>query len=100
MGEGDQVFPCKILVSDLLVRLLSKISKLAQIMCAQTPGQLPPTKARLFPLSPESKIVCVPGAQGISDDSERGAAAPALLGMRRGNLPGQLVEVVREVVRV
>src|SRR4051812_35481320 len=68
-------------------------------MCAQTPRQLPAAEARLFPLSPQIKIVSITRPETISQDLEGGAAATALLHVAIGDLTGQLVEVVRQVVR-
>src|SRR3954463_6252438 len=68
-------------------------------MNAQTPRQLPLAVARLLPLRPEIKIVRITRLQTISQDLERGAAAPALLHVAVGDLTRQLVEVVRQVVR-
>src|SRR3954467_13132819 len=68
-------------------------------MCAQTPRQLPAAEARLFPLSPQIKIVSITRPQTISQDLEGGTAATALLHVAVGDLTGQLVEVVRQVVR-
>src|SRR4051812_38900461 len=68
-------------------------------MWAQTPRQLPAAVAGLLPLGPEIKISCVPGLQTIRQNLERGAAATSLLHVAVGNLTGQLVEVVRQVVR-
>src|SRR4051812_3868029 len=68
-------------------------------MRAQTPRQLTPTVACLFPLGPQIKIRSVPGLQAIGQDLEGGAAATSLLHVAVGDLTGELVEVVREVVR-
>src|SRR4051812_47424276 len=68
-------------------------------MHAQTPRQLPPAVACLFPLSPQIKIVSITCLQTISHDLERGAAATSLLHVAVGDLTGELVEVVRQVVR-
>src|SRR4051812_46261890 len=69
-------------------------------MCAQTPRQLAPAVACLLPLSPQIKIVSISRLQTISQDLEGGAAATALLHVAVGDLTGQLVAVVRQVVRV
>src|SRR3954469_17710819 len=68
-------------------------------MSTQTPRLLPAAVACLFPLSPQIKIVSITRLQTIRHDLERGAAATALLHMAVGDLTGQLVEVVRQVVR-
>src|SRR4051794_18555428 len=68
-------------------------------MRPQTPCQLTPAVAGLLPLSPQIKIRSVTRLQTISQDLERGAAAPALLHMAVGHLTGELVEVVRQVGR-
>src|SRR3954454_163760 len=68
-------------------------------MNSQTPRQLTPAVACLFPLGPQIKIRSVTCLQTISQDLERGAATPALLHMAVGHLTGELVEVVRQVVR-
>src|SRR4051794_16161039 len=67
-------------------------------MHTQTPGELSPAEACFLPLTPQVKIVCVPGLQAVSQELEGGAATTSLLGMRRGDLPGELGEVVGEVV--
>src|SRR3954451_23291805 len=69
-------------------------------MNAQTPRQLTPAIAGLFPLSPEIKIVSITRLQTIRQDLEGGAAATALLHVAIGDLTGELVEVVRQVVRI
>src|SRR3954453_13976625 len=68
-------------------------------MRTQTPRQLPPAVTCLLPLSPEIKIRSVTRLQTITQDLERGAATTALLHMAVGDLTGELVEVVRQVVR-
>src|SRR4051794_8148963 len=68
-------------------------------MRAQTPRQLTPAVAGLFPLSPEIKIRSITRLQTIRQELEGGTAATALLHVAVGHLTGQLVEVVREVVR-
>src|SRR3954468_18356161 len=68
-------------------------------MCAQTPRQLPTAVACLLPLSPQIKIVCITRLQAISHDLEGGTATTDLLHVAVGDLTGQLVEVVRQVVR-
>src|SRR4051812_712425 len=68
-------------------------------MCAQTPRQLPAAVAGLLPLSPQIKIVCVTRLQTIGQDLERRSSATSLLHVAVGDLTGQLVEVVRQVVR-
>src|SRR4051794_29675525 len=68
-------------------------------MRTQTPRELPATVAGLFPFSPQIKICCVTSLQTISQDLEGGAAAPSLLHVAVGDLTGELVEVVRQVVR-
>src|SRR3954454_25335120 len=68
-------------------------------MNSQAPSELALAVAGLFPLGPEIKIVCITCLQTISQDLDGGAAAPALLHMAVGDLTGELVEVVRQVVR-
>src|SRR3954453_579909 len=99
MGECDEVLTLKILFCYLFIGLLrTKISKLAKIMCAQTPRQLPAAIACLLPLSPEIKIVCVTCCEAVGQDLEGGAAATSLLHVAVGDLTGQLVEIVGKVV--
>src|SRR3954471_6328822 len=68
-------------------------------MNAQTPRQLPSAVAGLLPFSPQIKIISITRLQTISQDLEGGAAATALLHVTVGDLTGELVEVVRQVVR-
>src|SRR4051812_34382672 len=68
-------------------------------MDTQTPCQLPPAVTCLLPLSPQIKIRSVTRLQAIGQNLEGGAAAPALLHVAVGHLTGELVEVVRQVVR-
>src|SRR3954452_1042773 len=68
-------------------------------MRAQTPRQLTPAVARLLPLRPQIKIRSIPSLQTIRQDLEGGTPATALLHVAVGDLTGQLVEVVRQVVR-
>src|SRR3954463_16287296 len=69
-------------------------------MFTQTPRQLTPAVACLLPLAPEIKIVCITSLQTISQDLEGRAAATSLLHVTVGDLTGELVEVVRQVIRV
>ena len=62
MGECDGVLASKILLGDLLIRLLTKAGKLAKIVNAKTPRLLALAEADLLPLRPEIKIVCVAGS--------------------------------------
>src|SRR3954468_2505492 len=68
-------------------------------MSTQAPRQLPAAVACLLPLNPQIKIVSITRLQTISQDLEGGAATTALLHVAVGDLTGQLVEVVRQVVR-
>src|SRR3954454_5414480 len=68
-------------------------------MCAQTPRQLPAAVACLLPLSPQVKIRSITRLQTIRQDLEGGTTATSLLHVAIGDLTGQLVEVVRQVVR-
>src|SRR3954454_14079467 len=68
-------------------------------MAAQAPRQLAPAVACLLPLTPQIKIRSVTRLQAISQDLEGGAAATSLLHVAVGDLTGELVEVVRQVVR-
>src|SRR3954452_17582928 len=68
-------------------------------MNAQTPRQLPTAVACLLPLNPQIKIVSITRLQTIRQYLEGGAAATALLHVAVGDLTGQLVEVVRQVIR-
>src|SRR3954471_22095574 len=67
-------------------------------MNTQAPRELPAAEACFLPLAPQIKIVCVTGLQAVSQDLERGAPTTTLLGVAAGDLTGELVEVVREVV--
>src|SRR4051794_27226397 len=67
-------------------------------MNAQAPRELALAVAGLLPLTPEVKVVSVTGPQTIRQELEGGASAPSFLGVAGGDLMGQLVEVVREVV--
>src|SRR3954452_23743339 len=68
-------------------------------MNAQAPRELTLAVAGLLPFSPQIKIVSITRLQTIRQDLEGGAATPALLHVAVGDLTGELVEVVRQVVR-
>src|SRR3954452_17461628 len=68
-------------------------------MNAQAPRELTLAVAGLLPFSAQIKIVSITCLQTIRQDLEGGEATSALLHVAIGDLTGQLVEVVRQVVR-